>query len=260
LFILQSIENISVTATPTKPLELGPAFKKIASHLVERVVRAEWRPGELVPGEIHLAREYGVSVGTIRKALEMLVADGVIERRRGRGTVVRRISTQDSMYSFFRLVADDGTWVLPQDEVLRCVRVHPNAQDRQELGLRAGDMAIQMDRVRLLQGVPGIADRVLVPATRFRDFRWPPELPDVLTMYQYLERKYGVLVTHVEDRIYAASADVELAKKLRVRRGTPLLRVRRQAYALTGECVELRESYCTTAGWHYRCDLKSAAR
>jgi GntR family transcriptional regulator len=243
-----------------KDLGLGPAFKKIASDLVARVVRAEWRSGELVPGEVHLAREYGVSVGTIRKALEMLVADGVIERRRGRGTIVRRISTEDTMYSFFRIVANDGTWVLPDDHVLSSARIHPGAEDRQALGLKSGDMAIRLERVRLLQGVPGIADTVLIPAAKFREFQWPPELPEVSTLYQYLHRKYGIIVSHVEDRIFAAVADAPLAKKLEVKRGTPLLRVRRSAYSLTGECVELRDSYCATSAWHYRVDLKAAVR
>ena len=61
----------------------------LAASLRARITRGEWVPGTALPAEAALAREHGVALGTLRQALALLVAEGLLERQHGRGTFVR---------------------------------------------------------------------------------------------------------------------------------------------------------------------------
>ena len=63
--------------------------RRITTELRERILRGEWRPGRKLPRMHDLAREYGTSYFTVQTALTPLVEQGLLERRRRVGTVVR---------------------------------------------------------------------------------------------------------------------------------------------------------------------------
>ncbi|AVS86112.1 GntR family transcriptional regulator, partial [Paracidovorax avenae] len=77
-------------------------YAALAETLRRRVVRGEWPPGSALPAEQALAAEHGVALGTLRRALELLVEQGLIERIHGRGTFVRSGIAGASMLRFFR--------------------------------------------------------------------------------------------------------------------------------------------------------------
>ena len=74
----------------------------LAASLRARITRGEWVPGTALPAEAALAREHGVALGTLRQALALLVAEGLLERQHGRGTFVRAGLGGASMLRFFR--------------------------------------------------------------------------------------------------------------------------------------------------------------
>ena len=58
-----------------------PRYQRLRDDLAARINRNEWRPGDLIPSEAELGAYYGVAIGTVRKAIDQLVSDGVLERR-----------------------------------------------------------------------------------------------------------------------------------------------------------------------------------
>src|SRR6185369_16997934 len=74
----------------------------LAAALRERILAGEWAPGAAIPPESLLAQTYGVALGTVRQALALLVEDGLLERRHGRGTFVSTGLVGASMMRFFR--------------------------------------------------------------------------------------------------------------------------------------------------------------
>lgn len=78
-----------------------PLYTQIQDALVRRIVEGEWRPGELLPSEQALALQLGVSQGTIRKAMDALEAEKIIDRRQGKGTFVAELTQEQSVYRFF---------------------------------------------------------------------------------------------------------------------------------------------------------------
>ncbi len=239
-----------------RDIDLSPAFKKIAAHVQERILRQEWRPGELIPGEVQLAREYGVSVGTVRKALDLLSADRLIDRRRGKGTVVRRITAERSVLSYFRLVSDDGRWNHPVDRTLGCERAVADEAEIRKLDLRAGERVWRVNRIRESDGRTCVIDRFSVPEKLFPDFTWPPDLDGVTTAFQYYERRFGILVMDVVDEIKAVTADTALARTLGLESPAAVLKVDRVVHAVGGRIIEWRVSWCRTDDMHYRSDLR----
>ena len=239
-----------------RDIDLSPAFKKIAAHIRERILRQEWRPGELMPGEVQLARDYGVSVGTIRKALDLLNADHLINRRRGKGTVVRRITAERSVLSYFRLVSDDGRWNHPTDRVLGVERAVADEAEVRKLALRAGERVWRVRRVRENDGRPCVFDRFAVPESLFPTFAWPPDIAGVSTAFQYYERRFGILVMDVVDQIKAEVAEEPVARALGLPSPAAVLKVDRIVHAIDGRIIEWRVSWCRTDTMHYRSDLR----
>lgn len=67
----------------------GPLYQQIYLQLKNRIVSADWPAGTSIPGDVDLSRQIGVSVGTVRKALDQLAREGFVHRERGRGTFVK---------------------------------------------------------------------------------------------------------------------------------------------------------------------------
>ena len=104
-------------------------YGKLALALRDRILQGEWAPGEVIPAESTLAQSYGVALGTIRQALSLLVEDGVLQRRQGKGTFVTKGVDGASMMRFFRFRGvDDGASISPHSRILssrlRAASVH----------------------------------------------------------------------------------------------------------------------------------------
>ena len=82
-----------------------PRYQLIRDDLVRRIANGEWTPEQALPTEADLCEAYVVSIGTLRKAIELLVAEGVVTRTQGKGTFVRRPRFDSSLFRFFRLAA-----------------------------------------------------------------------------------------------------------------------------------------------------------
>jgi DNA-binding GntR family transcriptional regulator len=72
----------------------GPLYDQVHRHLRDRILAGEWEDRQPLPPEVMLSQELGVSVGTVRKAMEKLMQEKIVVRERGRGTFVRRGSSQ----------------------------------------------------------------------------------------------------------------------------------------------------------------------
>src|SRR4051812_46886122 len=79
---------------PTRPLHDGPVplYHQLEQDLVDRISGGEFAPGDLLPSEEGICEQYGVSRITVRRALESLIHQGLIVRRRGVGSFVAQRS------------------------------------------------------------------------------------------------------------------------------------------------------------------------
>ena len=99
-----------------------PLYQQVRERLLLRLIDGNWKAGDVIPSEIQLARELGVSQGTVRKALDEMVRDNILRRKQGRGTFVANSDDAEFVFQFFRLQPDDGDRVLPSSLVLSVTR------------------------------------------------------------------------------------------------------------------------------------------
>jgi len=240
----------------TVPAASAPAFKplylQIKDVLLHRLAAGEWSPGGAIPAELELAAQYGVSHGTIRKAIDALADDNLVVRRQGKGTFVATHTEEaQSTYRFLRLRADDGHDEYPVSRVLDVRRGRVSAELARLLDIRTGDSVVTIRRVLEWRDRPVVLDDVTLPGTLFRGLTRAKLVAYPGSMYGFFESQFGVRMLNANERLKAIAADGAAAAALYVPVGSPLLAVERVAFTYGGRPVEFRRGLCTTADHHY---------
>ncbi len=230
----------------------APLYVEVRDAILKRIADGGFAPGALLPAETALGQEYGVSQGTVRKALDDLAARNLVVRRQGKGTFVAAHTPERALFHFFHIAADDGSRQLPtKSRVVSVRRRRATQEEADALDLPRGERILEIVRVREMQGAPAIHEWIAVPAALFPDLdkRSLEDVPNEL--YQHYEERYGVTVHRAVERLRAVAASAEDAARLGISAGSPLLEIERVAQAPDGRAVERRVSRCRTEGRHY---------
>lgn len=233
-----------------------PLYARVERELRARIAAGEWPPGAALPTEPALARRFGVSQGTLRRALAALEAQRLIARRQGAGTYVAEATSERALFHFFRVEDAAGRRPVPRSIAHRLDLRPASAEERALLALRPRARVVALERLRLVEGRPAMLESIALPAARFRGFALPlhVELEDEL--YVHYQRRHGVTVLRVEERLTAEPAPAEAARRLGCARGAPLLAIRRLAYDALDRPVELRRALLLTRGLAYGVELR----
>jgi GntR family transcriptional regulator len=232
----------------------GPLYVQVRERLIERIAEGLWQPGQPLPSEIMLAEEFGVSQGTVRKALDALAADNLVVRHQGKGTFVATHTPQRELFHFFHLVGQDGAKQMPVTRrLLSCGQRRAERDEAVRLGLAANAHVIEIKRLRDMGGEPAILETIVVPARLFPGLSEIDALPNEL--YHLYEEGYGVTIHKAVEDIRAVAADRQAARVLGVDLGAPLLAIDRLAETLDGTPVELRMSLCDTRAHAYLSEI-----
>lgn len=240
---------------PDKPA-FRPLYRQVKERLLRRLAAGEWPPGTFLPSETALAREYEVSQGTLRKALNELTREGVVERFQGRGTAVPTFDSDQYLYRFFRLTRLGGGRDLPMSQLLGMRREKASRLVAGHLGIEPGAPTLRLERIRVLAGRPCINQRIWLPCVCFPGIENIPASAIPNTLYDFYQKRFGVTIARATEWLRAVVADATDAKRLRVPVGHPLLALRRVALDLQDRPVELRLSHCRTDEHEYQSDLR----
>lgn len=230
-----------------------PLYVQVRDQLVRRLIDGEWQPGQHIPSEIELAREVGVSQGTIRKALDAMTAENLLIRRQGRGTFVARPEESRILFQFFRLVPDDGKRSFPDSAILDLQPGTATAPEADALALAPGDPVWRIERVRTLSGDPLLVETITLPAARLPGFGDLETIPN--NVYGLYSERFGITIGRASEKLKAVAATPADATALGCAPGAPLLAITRIALDLENKPVELRVSRCLTQAVHYSSEL-----
>jgi len=230
-----------------------PLYQQVKDLLIERLIGGYWKPGDLLPSEMQLAEELGVSQGTVRKALDEMTAGNLLVRRQGRGTYVAEHDQEHALFHFFKMTDRAGQPLVPESRVLRLSRGRARAAESARLRLGSAAEVIRITRVRSVAGRPAIFERIVLPAALFPRLDDKRDLPN--TLYTLFARDYGVTIARAEERLSAVAAESDAAKHLELTPGAPLLAIDRVALGLDGQPVEWRISLCDTRDQVYSVTL-----
>ncbi len=223
-----------------------PLYRVAKRSLLNAIESGRCPPGETLPSETEIAGAMGVSIGTLRRAVDELTAEHVLVRRQGRGTFVATHGADRFMLQFLHVERADGLREAPQVELVSFERARADDGPAEALQLRAGDPVIQIENRLRLQGNAVIYDRLTLPATHFKGlsekrFRERPG-----TIYELYQTGFGITVLRVHERARAAAADRDAVRVLSLPLGQPVLQVRRVALTFGDRPVEHRLSIIDT--------------
>jgi len=232
-------------------------YGKLALALRDRILQGEWAPGEVIPAESTLAQSYGVALGTLRQAMALLVEDGVLQRRHGKGTFVTKGMDGASMMRFFRFRGvDDANSEAPQSRILSSRIRSATAQEAHAFGLANGAQVIQLERLRSLGHEPCLLETIVLPLPLFG------KLADSDTddwddlLYPMYQQRCGVVIQKTQDHLSFTQLNATQAKRLKLAASHPCVLVQREAFDMAGRCVELRTTRGDAFSFKYTTQLQ----
>lgn len=245
-------------AAPRLP-SANPLYKVVKNRLMGGLVAGEWQPGQPIPSEWELAERYDVSVGTIRRAVDELVSEKIVQRRQGSGTYVTSHTEDRQLYYFFHIVGRDGTKEPPVHELKSFRRAAADQETASRLGLARGEQVFRIHNVLKLGGRPAIFDEISLPAANFPDLNARLFAERASTIYGMYQARYGINVIRISEKLSAASATPRQAAALRILPGAPVLVIHRVAHTYHDTPVEYRVSCVNTERHEYSSDLWKSA-
>jgi len=229
-----------------------PLYLQLEAALRQILASGKWKAGEALPPERELAERFKVSRLTLRKALERLEAQGLVQRRQGSGTYVaprleQPLSTLTGFSQDMRARGLEpgvkwlkkGLFVASPEEVLA-------------LSLSPGERVARLERVRSAQGEPMAVERAALPSRLLPD---PQKVGE--SLYAHLDAR-GLRPVRALQRLRAVEAGRQEGELLGIRAGDPVLYIERLSYLPDGRVLEFTRSHYRGDRYDFVAELRSA--
>ncbi|HEX6520828.1 MAG TPA: GntR family transcriptional regulator [Streptosporangiaceae bacterium] len=212
-----------------------PLYFQIAENLKQAITEGTLKPGDRLDNELDLTERLGVSRPTVRQAVQRLVEQGLVVRRRGLGTVVvaPRILRSVALTSLYDDLSVSGR--RPATKVLDVTEIKADNELAAILSLPAGTAVLSVERLRLADGTPLALMHNYLPAGLLKTD--PADGLAKAGLYELL-RGQGVQLQAGEQVIGARKASGHEAKLLDAPRGATVLTMTRTTYDQAGRPVE----------------------
>lgn len=236
-------------AAPTALSRLAaePLYQQLASQLAQRIASGELAPGSRLPTEPELMAEHGVSRITVRQAIALLVRNGQVITRRGKGTFVSAPMMRHdlgALRGFYDALREQG--LEPQTELLE---FSPSA-GRADPALPEGlDLPVRLRRLYSLDGQPFAVVEAWLPAGAAS---LGAGRAGRLTVYEIIERFLGERVAAADVAIRCEAAPPRIAAALRLPRGSAVLRMERRSATLAGRVLEFMRIHIVPERYEFR--------
>jgi GntR family transcriptional regulator len=229
-----------------------PLYLQVRDVLAARIATQEWKPSTVIPNEGDLAREFGVSSGTMRKALDLLETERLLTRRQGRGTFVNDQTSDDLAVRYTKIWGLKGERISGEIAVTYFEECMANEAECLRLRLRPTDLVHRIQRVRSYKGEPFLVEDVALPARLFPGLQDRKDMPSRIVM---LAQEFGILLGKCEERLYVGTAAADVAEKLRLAADAPVLVLDRLIRDLDGHPVEWRLGRGNFVGKYYMAEF-----
>jgi GntR family transcriptional regulator len=228
----------------------SPLYVQLSMALSKGIGSGQFRPHEALPSERVLADQLSISRVTARKAIDRLVEQGLIVRKRGSGNYIApRLEQPLTRLSGFSEELHQRGFV-PQSRWLRRGFSAPAPDEQVALQLGPGERVARLERQRLADGVIMAYEVSMLPESVVPE----PEAVGV-SLYTYLAQA-GHVPARALQHIRALNADAKLAALLEIETGTAVLFITRVGYLESGKAIELTHSYCRSDYYDFVTELR----
>jgi GntR family transcriptional regulator len=229
-----------------------PRYRWIREQILKHLAESKLRRGDAIQSEVQIAKQFGVSLGTVRKAVDELVAQQILERRQGRGTFVATRDLEASTLFLFHIVAENDVKELPAFERLISSRTRQaNEYEARRLKLARDLKVVEVRRTRRFSDRTVMCERLILPEGLFPDFQGRLGRQRPVMLYDFYEKAFGVSVMNFEERVRAVNATTAQSRVIGCAPGAAVLEIERTSYSYSDVPVELRISLCETRRHYY---------
>jgi GntR family transcriptional regulator len=218
-----------------------PLYLQLAEAIKARIAQNVWSLGMMIPSENELAEDFNISVGTVKKALSVLVQEGALFRRQGKGTFVTSPDFSKSFSRFFRYDWKSGESAeTPGSKVLSIEVIQPDSSVVDRLQLDPEQKVFWLKRVRTIQNKPFVIEDIFLPFERFKGLELIAL--DQRLLYPIYNEIFSTPVIWADEYLQPAIADQAAAEILGIQPHDPVMCVERIAYTYQDVPIEWRRS------------------
>ncbi|MCX7017523.1 MAG: GntR family transcriptional regulator [bacterium] len=230
-----------------------PLYHQLEKVILDRISQDDMLH-RMMPPESDLVEIFGVSKITVKKSLEALVKQGLMERKRGFGTrVLRQKITEDlaKLKSYTEEMAEKH--LTTSTQVLKVVVTYPGAETRIKLKMKENEKVLSVSRLRgTSEAFPIVYLHSDIPVS----FGISPKEDFNGSLYKLIEEKYRIPIIYAHQVIEAAKAHAEEARVLLMEKGGCVLVMERLTYTMRERPVELVRAVYNPDLYKYSIRLK----
>ncbi|GGX15258.1 GntR family transcriptional regulator [Pigmentiphaga litoralis] len=233
-----------------------PRHVQVRDELMRRIADRVWKAGEALPSEERLAAEFSISVGTMRKAIQALEQEKVVERIHGKGTFVTRAFERSSMLRFVRFRGTEQQ-ELPAAHILTLETTAADDVMRGKLQLRsATEKVLYLHRSRAYGDEVVLVEHIWLPARRFAKLESYLKRESPPLLYPVYDEVCDVVVSRAVDELSMGILDADDAAIFGVDPATPCMRIERTMRDHGGQVVEWRVSFVPADRFYYSVEIR----
>jgi len=225
-----------------------PVYFKLQQLLLKEIENGRWTPGESIPPERVLAKSHHLSIGTVKKAIINLVNAGYLYRIQGKGTFVAGMALQPESLRYYRFLENfDDHEVELKIKLLDLRATRGIEPVNHFLHLRADQRLFKITRLFYFDSQPVVYCISYLPQKMFEDLESLAQQKfENIPLYIALEEIYGLPTILNKELVSAIPAAGAAAKKLKIRKGSPVLLIEMLSFTYKQTPYEYRKSYCLT--------------
>jgi GntR family transcriptional regulator len=230
-----------------------PLYLQVCELLTRRIADGAWKPNSTLPNEMDLAREMGVSTGTVRKALEKLEADRLVVRRQGRGTFVVDQAAPEAASRFDRLRCGDGDPLAWTARLLQQSSGGPTPSERRMLQIGPDERVLRKQRLLSVPGRRFAVEDACLAITRLPGLDDNGEVGDWCVAA--LAQRHGVRLARAYEEVRLTLAARDVADLLGIEAGTKLMQLDRVMLSVDQAPIEWRSISCHMREEYYLAEV-----
>ena len=200
----------------------------------------------MLPSEFELSRDFGVSHGTVRKAIGELELENLLIRRQGKGTFVSSHSETEHRMRFLHVKPFRGSEEAPEIVPIEFQKTRASEKIASKIGLEVAAPIFLIRRLLTFGGRPTALEEISLSAIAFKGLTAEMYEQRKGYLYLLLESNFGAKMIRAEEELTAVAANRDAANQLNVPLHSPLLCIDRVAYSFGDRPVEFRRALFRT--------------